>query len=235
VSNVFEMMEREWVWLCRCRHPARQLADVHRLAGDATSLSEVERYMRRATPADADRVLLALVSRAARDDLAARVLLQLLLPGMRKLARQWWALGDHDERAAATVAAVYRRIRHYPLERRPGRIAANVLMDAARELRRAVPPAGVVVCADPAVAADADDHANASDGPHPAIELTHLLRDAIHNGVIDSTQGELIARSRIAGRPLAQLASERGMPRRTLFAHRQRAERALSTAYRQLA
>ena len=67
------------------------------------------------------------------------MLLQLLLPGTRSLARRWWALGDPDERAAAAVTAVYHRIRHYPIERRPGRVAANILLDAAHELRRAVP------------------------------------------------------------------------------------------------
>ena len=67
-------------------------------------------------------MLLALVSRAIDGDgLAARVLLQLLLPDTRALARRWWALGDPDERAAAAVTAVYHRIRHYPLARRPGR------------------------------------------------------------------------------------------------------------------
>lgn len=234
MSNLFEMLEREWVWLCRNRHATRALADVRRLAGDATSLSELERYVRRATPADADRVLLALVSRAVHDDeLAARVLLQLLMPGMRTLARRWWALGDHEERAAATVAAVYRQIRNYPLARRPGRVAANVLLDAARELRRAVPSTAAVVCADPVVAAGTDGRPSTEADPHPAVELTQLLLDAVHDGFVTPVQAELIARSRIAGHRLAELASERGIPRRTLFAHRQRAEHALGAAHRE--
>lgn len=232
MSNLFEKLEREWELLRHDKHAPRVLADVCRVAGDAASLADVESYVRQAGPAHADRVLLALVSRAVDgDELAARVLLQLLLPGVRRLARQWWALGDYDERAAAAVAAVYRRIRNYPLARRPGRVAANVLLDAARELRRAVPPAAVTVCADPVVAVGVHGDPTAGSEPHPAVELAGLLRDALHDGVIDAGQAELIARSRIAGHRLSDLSSERGIPRRTLFARRQRAEHALSAAY----
>ena len=96
-SNVFTDLDREWRRLAGSRAAARQLADVCRVAGSAHTLADVEQYVRRAGPAEADRVLLALVARAVDGDgLAARVLLQLLLPGTRNLARRWWALGDHD-------------------------------------------------------------------------------------------------------------------------------------------
>jgi hypothetical protein len=140
MANVLEQLDREWQRIATSRSSTRRLGAVCALAGVA-SLAELERYVRTAAPEDADRILLALVERAlGGEQLAARTLLQLLLPGTRNLARRWWALGDADERASAAVAAVYDRIRRYPLARRPRRIAANVLMDAASDLRRAVDP-----------------------------------------------------------------------------------------------
>jgi hypothetical protein len=228
-SNVFSALDREWRRLAGSRAAARQLADVRRVAGSARTLADVEPSVRRAGPADADRVLLALVARAvdgdglAGDPLAARVLLQLLLPGTRNLARRWWALGDHDERAAAAVAAVYQRIRRYPLARRPGRVAANVLMDASRDMRSAVPRPEVPAL-DPA-----DDAA--ATATHPGVELTEVLCDAVHEGLLAPAEATLIARSRISGHRLSELAVANGIPERTLFAHRQRAERRLADAY----
>src|SRR5512139_494607 len=101
MGNVFDLLDREWRRLSVDRPARRRLRAVCQAAGGAASLGDVERFVRAAHPADADRVLLALVRRAVDGDaLAARVLLQLLLPGTRALARRWWALGDADERAA---------------------------------------------------------------------------------------------------------------------------------------
>jgi hypothetical protein len=229
MATVFELLDREWEVLAGDRAAARRLGDVRRAAGGAGSLHEVERFVRAADPADADRVLLALVTRAVdRDDLAARVLLQLLLPGTRSLANRWWALGDADERAAAAVAAVYGRIRCYPLARRPGRVAANVLLDAARDLRRAVPKVPVTLVPEPRP--HHRDHPVEEAPLHPAVELAELLRDAVHDQVISPQDAELIAASRIRGARVADIAARRGSRPRTLWDRRQRAEQALATA-----
>ncbi|HEV7762549.1 MAG TPA: hypothetical protein VGO78_26250 [Acidimicrobiales bacterium] len=240
VTNVFDLLEREWVRLRNDRPAARRLADVRALAGGAASLADVEAYVRGAGPEDADAVLLALVRRAVTgDDLAARVLLQLLLPGTRNLARRWWALGDHEERAAAAVTAVYHRIKGYPVARRPGRIAANVLMDAARELRRAVPRVTVTLTADPAAADGPDGRGpsayrgrdDAGPASHAAMELAEVLRDAVDDGVLERGDAELIARSRIAGHRVADIARHHHLGSRTLWDRRHRAERTLVAAH----
>jgi hypothetical protein len=232
MANVFDLLDQEWRRLSRSRAAARELADVCHLAG-ATSLAEVERYVRGADPADADRVLIALVARAvAGGALAARVLLQLLLPGTRSLARRWWALGDHDERAAAAVLAVYDRIRCYPLARRPGRVAANVLMDAARELRRSVPRGAGMPASDAERGHRPRRASTPADAPlHPALELAEVLSDAVRDQVIDAADAELIARSRIAGDRVADIAARRGSRPRTLWDRRLRAENTLINAY----
>jgi hypothetical protein len=232
MGNVFDLLDGEWRRLSRDRATARRLPDICEAAGGGRTLGDVERFVRAAAPSDADRVLLALVRRAVdRDALAARVLLQLLLPGTRRLARRWWALGEDDERAAAAVTAVYHRIRHYPVARRPGRVAANILMDAAHELRRAVPRVVAVPHADPArQAPSARDLAASvhSASEHPAVELGALLRDAVSAGIVDRDDAELIARSRIAGHRVADIAHHQGLRPRTLWDRRQRAELALT-------
>lgn len=258
MANVFEALEAEWRRLGRDRAAAQQLADVCQCAGRARSLHEVEAYVRKASPAEADQVLLALVARVvngpstggdghgdpgsgpspppAQDPggravalLAARVVLQLLLPGTRKLARQWWALGDRDERAAAAVAAVYHHIRTYPLTRRPGRVAANVLMDAAYDLKRTVPRVITVPVEDPTVLRRRDTTRNTHD-PSPGEELAEVLTDAVAAGTIVAADAELIARSRIAGHSIDDIARERNRTPRTMWHRRQHAEAALITA-----
>lgn len=236
MGNVFDLLDDEWRRLSRDRAAARSLRPVCAAAGGAPSLGDVERFVRAASPADADRVLLSLVGLALEGHaLAARVLLQLLLPGTRSLARRWWALGDADERAAAAVTAVYHRIRHYPLARRPGRVAANILMDAAGELRRSVPRLVSVPSDDPARHAEragcrADGGAGADAHRHPAVELTEVLHDAVAEGIVQRDDAELIARSRIAGHRVADIARHRGLRPRTLWDRRQRAEETLIAA-----
>jgi hypothetical protein len=231
MQSVFELLDSEWRQLSASRSAAQRLRDVRALAGDARTLADVERYVRRADPADADRILLALVARAVEDDaLAARVLLQLLLPGTRNLARRWWALGDHDERAAAAVSAVYGRIRTYPILRRPGRVAANILLDAARELRRAVPRVVATPSADPSVHLSQHDD-TAAPASHAAVELAEVLQDAVQSGLLEATDAQLIARSRIAGHRVADIAHHHRLGTRALWDRRQRAEQKLATTF----
>jgi len=247
MSNVFEQLDREWQRLRDDRGSARHLRDVCDLAG-SRSLGDLERYVRTAEAHDADRILLALVTRAvdgdgdavaagdgeriaARRALAARVLLQFLLPGTRNLARRWWALGDHDERAAAAVAAVYHRIRTYPLERRPGRIAANVLLDAARELRRSVPRLATTPTAEP-VESGRRERERVDDAlGHAALELAEVLAEAVRDGVLEARDAQLIARSRIAGDRVADIARTGTLGTRALWDRRQRAELKLAAAH----
>ena len=225
MASVFEQLDGEWARVADDRSAARRLPEVCAAAGDATSLADVERFVRAAGPAAADRVLVALVARAVEGDrLAARALLQLLLPGVRRLARTWWALGDADERAAAAVAATYDRIRRYPLARRPQRIAANILMDAAADLRRAVRAAQPV--ADSGHLSPEYDLV-APSVTHPALELVDVLTAAVEDGVVTRGDAELIAKSRIAGTSLREIARRSGAALRTLQWRRKRAEAVL--------
>jgi hypothetical protein len=228
--NVFDLLDREWQQLKVDRGAARRLSDVCRLAGDARSLADLESHVRASSPVDADAILLALVTRVVdhHDDLAARVLLQLLLPGTRNLARRWWALGDHDERAAAAVSAVYDRIRTYPLARRPGRVAANVLLDASRQLRRSVPRVTTHASDDIGTHLhDCDTESAAAN--NASLELADALTDAVDEGIIDLRDARLIAQSRIGGQRIADIAAHDRVGARTLWDRRHRAEQRLAS------
>lgn len=221
MALIFDDLDRDWRWLRSDRRAQAKLSDVCDLAG-VDGLEGLETAVQRASRPQADAVLVALVRRAlAGEGLAARVLLQLLLPGARRLARRWWALGDEDERAAAAVSAVWARIRSYPLERRPARIAANILMDAAADLRRSLRHGDRCV---PVADLRSRQDAGAVDSSHPAVELAEVLVDAVDAGVITRADAELIAASRIVGTPLRQFAEEQGTSLRTIQWRRQRAE-----------
>jgi DNA-directed RNA polymerase specialized sigma24 family protein len=108
----------------RGRHPA--------LAGCA-DLEDVLRAVRRAP----DEVLGLLLGEVrAGDALAGRVVLQAMLGKVVRMALRDRRAGVDDY-----VAALWCRVRTYPLDRRPARIAANLALDALKDVtaeRRAV-------------------------------------------------------------------------------------------------
>lgn len=223
MPSVIEQLEREWDRLAVERRAAARLGKACAVAGNATELASLEAYVRAAGPADADRVLVALAGPAsAGGRLEARVLLQLLLPGVRRLARRWWALGARDEREAAAVAAVWGRICSYPVDRRPAKVAANILMDAEKELRKAsavkrqcwedLPP----------------DHPAPVSEPCPGEELAELLREAVASGMLSASDAEIVAALRIGGVRVAEVVATRGTSERTVRRRCRAAELALA-------
>jgi len=221
MESLFDLLDREWEGLGADRRAAARLPEILEIAGGASCLEGVRQWTRAADPGSADRVLLALAARSVEgDQLAGRVLLQLLLPGVRSLARRWWALGTVREREAAAVAAVFDRIRSYPIVRRPGKVAANILLDAGALLRRQVHDSRALVSLE--LVGDAPRTAPLT---HPALELAEVLREAVSDGIISDDDASLIAASRIA-----DIAHERGFALRTVQKHRHAAETALATA-----
>lgn len=160
-------------------------------------------------------------------DIAARALLQLLLPGTCRLAARWWALGSSEERAAAAVAAVYGRIRRYPLDRRPARIAANVLLDAnqdlARSARRILSEREHTASLEPRLFLAAAQE----PGPSPAAELREVVQDAIEAGRVPAEWAQLILATHVEGDDLPSIARRTGIPLRTLQWRRRTAEAVL--------
>jgi hypothetical protein len=181
-----------------------------------------------------DRVLAALARRAPTDDLAARVLLYLLLPGTKALANRLWWLDDAAERASAAVAAVYERIRTYPYLRRPARIAANILADARQQLvRRARAERYPGECLSLDAEPEMSLWASQDPEPTPGEELLDLLHWAVGAGHLTAEQARLIAASRLADVPCEELGAQVGLGAHSLRRRRQRAESVLKERVRQ--
>jgi hypothetical protein len=97
----------------------------------------------------------------------------------------------------------------------------------------------VTLTADPAAADGPDAHGqgayrgrdDAGPASHAAMELAEVLRDAVDDGVLERGDAELIARSRIAGHRVADIARHHHLGSRTLWDRRHRAERTLVAAH----
>lgn len=78
-----------------------------------------------------DECLSALVRIASHDDLAARVVLQRILPGLVSIAVRRAPITTNGLTGAfdLVVSAAWLVIRQFPIDRRPRRVAANLLMD----------------------------------------------------------------------------------------------------------
>ena len=224
MALLLDQLEADWRRIAEDPRSACHLADICRQAGVA-DLGALPTWSRTAHRDDVDPVLLELACRGrAGDALAALTLLHLLWPGVLGLVRRWRAIGDLEERASAAVNAVYARICTYPVERRPRAVAANVLLDAAKELRREAQQ----TCTEPVGLRPVEDVADNRQASAAAEELAAILDEAVDTGLISPDEARLIAATRIGGRSLTDL--EPGTRLRTLQRRRQSAEQRLAAA-----
>ena len=140
-SKLIDRLDAEWEWLSRSRRGTRALrrwAEVDSELRAFDDLADLVKFVHRRDRAfEADRILYRLVCRALTDDLAARTVLACMMPGAKNLTCGYlWAHADADECAAAVVAAMWERIRTYPCERRPAKIAANIQLDTRQRISR---------------------------------------------------------------------------------------------------
>lgn len=225
-QTIFDRLDHEWQVLATAATSRQELSgwaeDDPALAG-FVDLAELAVHNAGAPAANADAILAALARRATHDALAARVLLQLLLPGCRALThRLAWTERDVEERGAAVVAAAYRRIRTYPYANRPARIALNVMLDTAKAVRREHPTNR------PVTFDGRDDHdVLALEEPTAAEELLEVLVDAVSAGRLDRTMAQVIILSRLVGCSMDELAAVQGCHPGSLRRRRRHAEMSL--------
>ena len=130
----FDALDRDWTILVRSPEAGAALErwrDAPALV--ATDLDTLVARIWAATKTDADRACAALAERAPADATAARVLLQLLRPGLRNLGRRLALGGSFDDVDQDLLAIAWERIRTYPIDRRPAAISANILLDLLGE------------------------------------------------------------------------------------------------------
>ena len=180
-------------------------------------------FLRSDAPAASKDAVLRPLVRIARDEpLAARVVLEALAPGLTRLAeRVIFDERDRDELWALILGHAWGQIRSYPLERRPSKIAANLILETRRAAladftrdrrpRRELPPRPL----GERVAAPA------------SVDVDTLLARAVAAGAINADDAELILQTRIDEVPLRKLAAERELAYHTLNVRRLRAEKRL--------
>lgn len=80
---------------------------------------------------DSDYYLALIQQRAATDELAARVVLQRLMPAMLSIATKRGPITDNGTIGAfeAVISAAWAVIRRYPIDRRPVHVAGNLVRD----------------------------------------------------------------------------------------------------------
>ncbi|MBI4885267.1 MAG: hypothetical protein HY826_14560 [Actinobacteria bacterium] len=81
---------------------------------------------------DGNTVVSRLLAAARHDEIAARVILQRLLPGLISRARRWGPrrAGGSSEAFDELLSAAWTVIREFPFERRPDHLVANLLRDS---------------------------------------------------------------------------------------------------------
>jgi len=101
--------------------PLHQLDDVLERCG----------FGHEATFTDGDRCLAQVIARASHDELAARIVLQRILPPLIAIAARRGRIvkGGFNEAFSTTLGHAWLLIRTYPLDRRPARVASNLVRD----------------------------------------------------------------------------------------------------------
>jgi hypothetical protein len=173
-----------------------------------------------------DKLLAALTRLGAIDGhnelLAARVLLQLLIPGAVRLAQHLTRIvGDRDTAQATVLSDLAILIRTFPWQRRRHRIAANLLLDTRQKILRCRQLRGgyetpIGLHPDP-------QEVTGTTTPDPT-DTTFLARDLLTNacrtGVIDTFEARLLLANHVLDIPLSQLVSRLGRSRASLYAIR---------------
>jgi hypothetical protein len=142
-----------------------------------------------------------------------------LLPGVKARLRRHGRGLEAGEAASMMVDALCGRIARYPLDRRPARIAANLLDDtladfiAARDRQRA--------WANHTDLGDVDDRPADTEGPGSVAVVFH---DAQRAGVVSAAETALIDVTRLVGVPVPAVARHLGVSTAAAHKRRQRAE-----------
>lgn len=131
--HVADRLNDEWARHCADPDVAgRVRAWPAPLGGPAMSLPDVLDHCGGDRDVDLDRAdaaLAALVALARTDDLAARTVLQRIVPGLVGVARRRQHHGGLQQAFDDAVATAWLVIRTYPIERRPRRVAAGLCRD----------------------------------------------------------------------------------------------------------
>jgi hypothetical protein len=181
-------------------------------------LLELAGYRVENTPERND-VLVRLVEIARTDELASRIVLQRVLPGLLAIVRRRRQPGGTHGSFEELIGAAWLAIRACRTDRRPERVAAAIVRDAA--YRAFIAPVRRLSASEVSV-----DPRTLEETPYtvilsPCEELARLLGDA-HTAGLPRRDLELLSALLRAGSP-STVAAERKVTTRTVRNHRDRA------------
>jgi DNA-directed RNA polymerase specialized sigma24 family protein len=229
-------LEAEWRGLVRGELGARFRAWAREdpaLAGFSSPDNLLAFLHRRGLPEAKDRGLLALLVRAPREQLAGRVVLQAMLPGLKGLsARLGRAVVSFEELWQILFACLWERIVSYPVERRPNRVASNLLLDTMKrtlaELKQEAKALGQLSDLPLDELDDLFGASAESDGEADGrVDVEAVLKRAVAAGAVSGDEAELILATEVDGVPLAAVGEQLGVSYNAVKIRRQRAEQRL--------
>ena len=134
-SPLVKQLVAEWAALATKPSVIRHINEWGLPGGPLTQLDQVlERcgFGHEAVYLEGDRCLALVIARASHDELAARIVLQRILPPLIAIAARRGRIvkGGFNEAFSTTLGHAWILIRTYPLDRRPAKIASNLVRDA---------------------------------------------------------------------------------------------------------
>lgn len=226
--KLFTDLNAEWSRTVTKRRTRESLERWREIEAALTGFGDLEAIVAHAHGADhpsRDQAMGALIRLGVDDRLAWRTVLQVVMPGLVRMTRQF-VPGPHcvDEVAATVVAIAWRRIAEFPLDRRPRNIGGNVVLDTRQHASATLfRNKGVEI-------PDADLVTHCPVGAPPvdyAVELLRLLDHAVKREALTADDARLVALTRIRDVPMRDLAHERGVLPHSLRRRRLRIEEAL--------
>jgi hypothetical protein len=171
-----------------------------------------------------DALLAALIRLSRTDPSAGVELVSCLLPGVRSLLARHRGFLDPADASAVMVAGLWRRIAGYPLDRRPRRIAANLLLDALHDFIDVRHRQQVWI-----------DHHRLSGDPGAEVVAPEegwppelVLDEACRAGILKAHDAVLIERTRLDGYDLCESGRAVGVAYAAARKRRRRAEQRLA-------
>lgn len=216
-------LDAEWARISAGDEGRRALRRWQAVHPELVDLKDLDALLqRRLDPAAAPRVLTVLARLAPTDPVAARTLLQALMPGLMRLA----TTAGYDDPSALEelVSLAWERIRTYPTTR-CGSVAANVLWDVRKRYRQHRHIEA------PRTTSSGDKAQSEHEPSAEEVVLGRLVLDdlaaAQRNGVISARSLRLIIRTRLDGDSLDEVARDEQTNVHAITQRRWRAERRL--------
>jgi len=230
--TIFNHLDLEWEHLLAGRQLERALA---RWRGVEAPLREFRRVRdlldlledQTADPERQSEVLLALLRLAPTDELAARLTLQRFIPPLKSIAGWKQPLCQTDW-AAMVVSAAHEVIVTYPVDRRPRRVAANIVWDVRKRMYAALTDHRRWM--EELSLGEPDEDAVVAPDIAEQFEAADLLLWAASRCQVPREVARLIVLTRGAGFQIEELAAHRSVPSARLRQRRWRSEQRMREA-----